>query len=81
MGGKITTILISSGTAICGFVGGMIFMKHYVNKHTSYGGTIRIDRSEASESPKLFLELEESIQTLSNSNDVIFRVVDKNYIS
>lgn len=44
-------------------------------------GTLRIDRSDETSAPYLFLELNDSIEHMEKEGRVIFRVVNQNYIS
>ena len=46
-------------------------------------GTLRVDRSDPTEPPYLFLEIDadKSVDTITKQKRVLFRVVKKNYIS
>lgn len=44
-------------------------------------GTLRIDRSDPLDQPYMFLELSESVSSVSNKKFVILKVNTKNYIS
>ena len=44
-------------------------------------GVLRVDRSDPSDGPYLFLELKKPVETVSSKQYVIFKVVNKNFIS
>ena len=44
-------------------------------------GTLRVDQSDPTEQPYLFLELDKPVETVINKKYVIFRVSQKNFIS
>jgi hypothetical protein len=44
-------------------------------------GTLRIDRSDPSEPPYIFLELAKGVGDISTKKNVILRVRNENYIS
>ena len=44
-------------------------------------GTLRIDHSDPTEAPYLFLELDKPVDAIANKKRVMFRVNKKNYIS
>lgn len=44
-------------------------------------GTLRIDRSDPSEPPYIFLELNKGVGDISTKKNVILKVKDENYIS
>lgn len=44
-------------------------------------GTLRIDHSDPTEAPYLFLELDKPIETFADKKRVLFRINKKNYIS
>lgn len=44
-------------------------------------GTLRIDQSDPTEAPYLFLELDKPVESVMNKKIVTFRVNKKNYIS
>ena len=44
-------------------------------------GTLRVDQSDPTEQPYLFLELDRPVETVTNKKYVLFRVVKKNFIS
>lgn len=44
-------------------------------------GTLRIDQSDPTEVPYLFLELDKPVESVMNKKIVLFRVNKKNYIS
>lgn len=44
-------------------------------------GTLRIDQSDPTEEPYLFLELDNPVESFVNTKHVLFRISKKNYIS
>ena len=44
-------------------------------------GTLRVDQSDPTEQPYLFLELDKPVETVTNKKYVLFRVIKKNFIS
>lgn len=46
-----------------------------------YVGTLRIDRSDPTEAPYMFLELDKGVGDISRKKNVILRVKNENYIS
>ena len=48
---------------------------------TKNAGSLRVDRSEPDEPPKLFLELNVDMNTLSSSDFIKLQVKNENYIS
>ena len=44
-------------------------------------GTLRVDHSDPTEPPYLFLELDKPVESITNKKQVLFRVSKKNYIS
>lgn len=44
-------------------------------------GNLRVDRSDPDDSPYLFLELKKPVETVSSKKYVIFRVMNKDFIS
>lgn len=74
---KITTFLLSCGASV-GL--GMILEKKRISSKTLYCGTLRIDKSEADEAPRLFLELETPLEQLQNIKVASFKVLNRNYI-
>ncbi len=44
-------------------------------------GTIRIDRSDPTEAPYIFLELHKGVGDISSKKNVILKVSNENYIS
>ena len=44
-------------------------------------GTLRVDQSDPTEQPYLFLELDKPVESVINKKYVLFRVVKKNFIS
>lgn len=70
--------VIGAAFAVGFVVGGMltcvIFSRFIV-------GILRVDRSDPSENPYLFLELKQDVNYISSKDYVILKVVDKNYIS
>ena len=44
-------------------------------------GTLRIDQSDPTEAPYLFLELDKSVESFMAKKHVLFRISKKNFIS
>ena len=44
-------------------------------------GTLRVDQSDPTEQPYLFLELDKPVESVTNKKYVLFRVIKKNFIS
>ena len=44
-------------------------------------GTLRVDQSDPTEQPYLFLELDKPVESVINKKYVLFRVNKKNFIS
>ena len=44
-------------------------------------GTLRVDQSDPTEQPYLFLELVKPVESVINKKYVLFRVIKKNFIS
>ena len=64
---------------LLGFVGGMtVFLICLATKSI---GTLRVDQSDPTEQPYLFLELDKPVESVINEKYVIFRVNKKNFIS
>ena len=64
---------------LLGFVGGMtVFL---ICLATRSIGTLRVDQSDPTEQPYLFLELDKPVESVINKKYVVFRVIKKNFIS
>ena len=64
---------------LLGFVGGMtVFL---ICLAATSIGTLRVDQSDPTEQPYLFLELDKPVETVTNKKYVLFRVIKKNFIS
>ena len=61
-----------------GFVGGMIFFLICLAARSI--GTLRVDQSDPTEQPYLFLELDKPVENVSKEKYVLFRVSKKNFI-
>ena len=44
-------------------------------------GTLRVDQSDPTEQPYLFLELDKSVENIIKEKYVLFKVIKKNFIS
>ena len=44
-------------------------------------GTLRVDQSDPTEPPYLFLELDKPVETVTSKKYVLFKVIKKNFIS
>ena len=64
---------------LLGFVVGIVSFLVYVIVRSV--GTLRVDQSDPTEQPYLFLELDKPVETVINKKYVIFRVSQKNFIS
>ena len=64
---------------LLGFVGGMVFF--LICLTTRSIGTLRVDQSDPTEQPYLFLELDKPVESVINKKYVLFRVNKKNFIS
>ena len=64
---------------LLGFVGGMVFFLIYLAARSI--GTLRVDQSDPTEQPYLFLELDKPVESVINEKYVLFRVNKKNFIS
>lgn len=64
---------------LLGFVGGMVFFLVCLSARSI--GTLRVDQSDPTEQPYLFLELDKPVESVINEKYVIFRVSKKNFIS
>ena len=64
---------------LLGFVGGMVFFLIYLAARSI--GTLRVDQSDPTEQPYLFLELDKPVESVINEKYVLFRVIKKNFIS
>ena len=63
---------------LLGFVGGMtVFL---ICLATRSIGTLRVDQSDPTEQPYLFLELDKPVESVINKKYVLFRVSKKNFI-
>ena len=64
---------------LLGFVGGMIFFLICLAARSI--GTLRVDQSDPTEQPYLFLELDKPVENIVKEKYVLFRVRKKNFIS
>ena len=64
---------------LLGFVGGMVFFLICLAARSIC--TLRVDQSDPTEQPYLFLELDKPVESVINEKYVLFRVVKKNVIS
>ena len=64
---------------LLGFVGGMAFFLICLAARSI--GTLRVDQSDPTEQPYLFLELDKPVESVINEKYVLFRVIKKNFIS
>lgn len=63
---------------LLGFVGGMAFF--LICLATRSIGILRVDQSDPTEPPYLFLELDKPVENIVKEKYVIFRVSKKNFI-
>lgn len=64
---------------LLGFVFGMIFFLICLAVRSI--GTLRVDQSDPTEPPYLFLELDKPVENIVKEKYVLFRVSKKNFIS
>ena len=64
---------------LLGFVGGMAFFLICLAARSI--GTLRIDQSDPTEPPYLFLDLDKPVESIIKEKYVLFRVNKKNFIS
>ena len=64
---------------LLGFVGGMVFF--FICLAARSIGTLRIDQSDPTEPPYLFLDLDKPVESIVKEKYVLFRVSKKNFIS
>lgn len=64
---------------LLGFVSGMVFFLIYLAAKSI--GTLRIDQSDPTEPPYLFLDLDKPVESIIKEKYVLFRVSKKNFIS
>ena len=63
---------------LLGFIGGMVFFLICLAAKSI--GTLRIDQSDPTEPPYLFLELDKPVESIIKEKYVLFRVNKKNFI-
>ena len=75
------TFLVTTGVGVLvGIYVGVKRMKRAIEERSV--GYLRIDRSEPDEPPKPFLEvMGSSIESISNKDFIILKVVNENYLS
>ena len=64
---------------LLGFVVGMVFFLICLAARSI--GTLRVDQSDPTEQPYLFLELDKPVENIVKEKYVLFRVSKKNFIS
>ena len=64
---------------LLGFVGGMVFFLICLAARSI--GTLRIDQSDPTEPPYLFLDLDKPVESIVKEKYVLFKVSKKNFIS
>lgn len=77
----IFTLLL---VAVIGVLAGILIGTNRMKKAVEDGsvGNLRIDRSEADEAPRAFLEIVDStIEGISRKEFVILKVINENYLS
>lgn len=63
---------------LLGFIVGIVSFLVYLIVRSV--GTLRVDQSDPTEQPYLFLELDKPVETVTNKKYVLFRVSKKNFI-
>lgn len=64
---------------LLGFMAGIVSFLVYLIVRSV--GTLRVDQSDPTEQPYLFLELDKPVESVINKKYVLFRVNKKNFIS
>ena len=64
---------------LLGFMAGIVSFLVYLIVRSV--GTLRVDQSDPTEQPYLFLELDKPVESIINKKYVLFRVNKKNFIS
>ena len=64
---------------LLGFMVGIVSFLIYLMVRSV--GTLRVDQSDPTEQPYLFLELDKPVKTVTNKKYALFRVIKKNFIS
>ena len=64
---------------LLGFMVGIVSFLVYLMVRSV--GTLRVDQSDPTEQPYLFLELDKPVESVINKKYVLFRVIKKNFIS
>ena len=64
---------------LLGFMAGIVSFLVYLIVRSV--GTLRVDQSDPTEQPYLFLELDKPVESVINKKYVLFRVIKKNFIS
>ena len=64
---------------LLGFMAGIVSFLIYLIVRSV--GTLRVDQSDPTEQPYLFLELDKPVESVINKKYVLFRVNKKNFIS
>ena len=77
---KITKIISNLCFASGIFVSGIYYEKIHKKNRVSYSGNLRIDESDPSSPPLMFLELQCSYEDVCNSDEVVLKVVKRNYV-
>ena len=76
----LVVLTVAAAGAFVGIIIGTNRMQKAINEGSV--GNLRIDRSEADEAPRAFLEiLGTTIEAISRKDFVILKVVNENYIS
>ena len=64
---------------LLGFMAGIVSFLVYLIVRSV--GTLRVDQSDPTEQPYLFLELDKPVESVINKKYVLFRIIKKNFIS
>lgn len=73
-------LLISAISSVIGMIIGVVSYKKYAQSKIYYGGNLHIDKSEADENERMFLELDTTINELKTKNTIVLKVINKNYL-
>lgn len=72
--------IVASSFLLSGIGFGYLLSKAIDAKKTNFCGNLRIDKSDADEDPKLFLEITD-LHKLYSSNIAVLKIIKKNYVS
>lgn len=59
----------------------VIFLKRYVSDSKKAVGSLRVDQSDPTEPPYIFLELSKPLDKILPQKSIVLRIVVKNYLT